>query len=512
MKTFVYSENSPIYGDDATVIGQGKGATDAGGWIKVTGGTLDIPVSTYQTTVARPVPWPVAADGSTRLYPTTFGFYFATDRPEDLNITGDDEIVSLTITKKSGGQTYNYGKTGIKANSYFWLPIEEDTSAWTGSDSHVLYDISVSVKKDNTVYGFSGVVRYQKNENYVGGIAGDCSLTYTGEVIETLRITSDWGTGSKTYDGTDQKPAFTVKNMNGNTLTKDTDYTLEIINTPNDGTGTPVTVSEMKNAGGYIATATGKAGTDYAGMTATSDQFWINPKHITAIYSGSTFTKQYDGTTNVYNGATEVESLIFTVDANDLCAGDSLTNIVAQNPRYKTSGVGTGIEIDANSTDYTYTQGGQPSNIFNYSIDQPAITGDITVKVIGETNLDASSVTVTKVYDGTTNCTLANVSGSVTLVDLVGTEVATVNITSVSTFGSAAAGAHTVTLTIGSLAGANAGNYTLAGGATTIESRRDHYPCRLCLQSDSGTAGSGVHTGWWNWTNQLTGDRSGCKR
>ncbi len=469
VNSFVYSQNCAIYGDDATVIGKGMGATDAGGWIKITGGTLNIPVSTYQTTVARPVPWPTAADGSTPLYPTTFGFYFAADRPEDLNITGDDEIVSLTITKKSGGDTYSYGKTGIVPNSYFWLPIEEDTSTWTNSDSHELYNITVSVKKDNTVYKYEGVIRYQKNENYIGDISGSCSLTYKGEVIETLQLTSDWGTQTKSYNGTDQKPVFTVKNMNGDTLTEGTDYTLDIKYSPNNGVGTPVTVTEIKNAGGYTVTAKGVAGTAYEGMTATSDEFWINPKHITGIYSGGSFTKQYDGTTDVYNGTTEVESITFTINESDLCTGDALTDIVAQNPLYETSGVGTGIEIDVNSTDYTYTQNGQSCSIYNYSIDQPAITGDITVKVIGDTNLDASGVTVTKVYDGNTNCTLTNASGNVVLKDLVGTEVATVNITGVSAFDSAAAGtSHTVTLTIGNLSGANSANYTLVGGATTV--------------------------------------------
>jgi hypothetical protein len=470
VKTHVYSQNVPIYGDDATVIGQGKGATDAGGWTKITGGSLEIPISTNQTTVARPRPWPVAADGSTPVYPTTFNFYFAEDRPENLNFTEDDEIVSLTFTKKSGGVTYSYNKTGIKPNDYFWLPIEDDVSAWTNSDSHELYNITVSVKKENTVYGFTGVVRYQRNENYVGGVSGSCSLTYTGEVIETLQLTSDWGTGSKTYDGNDHMPAVTVKNTNGVTLTKDTDYTLSITYTPNDGTGTPETVTEMKNAGGYRATATGKTGTAYEGMTATSDQLWINPKHITGDSGVGSFTKQYDGTTDVYNGVTKVTSLTFTVNSDDLYTGDSVTDIVALNPRYETAGVGTGIEIDINSADYTYTQNGQPCNIFNYSIDQPAITGDITVKVIGETNLDASGVTVTKVYDGNTSCNLTRVGGSVTLVDLVGIEVATVAITGVSDFDSEIAGNdRTVTLTIGSLAGANAANYTLAGGATTVE-------------------------------------------
>ncbi|MDD3863583.1 MAG: MBG domain-containing protein, partial [Eubacteriales bacterium] len=468
VKAYVYSQNAPVYGDDATIIGQGKGATDAGGWIKVTGGSLDIPLSTYETTVARPVPWPVAADGSTSLYPATFDFYFAADRPEDLSFTEDDEIVSLALTKKSGGGTYSYNKTGIKPNEKMWLPIEEDVNTWTNSDYHDLYNITVSVKKDNTTYGFTGVVHYQKNEYHVGGIIGACSLTYTGEVIETIQLASDWGTGSKTYDGTDLTPAMTVKNMEGVELTEGVDYTLEIEHTPNDGTGTPVTVTEMKSAGGYIVTATGKTGTDYAGMTATSDEFWINPKNITGIYSGSAFTKEYDGTTDVYDGTTEVESITLTINESDLCTGDALTDIVAQNPRYASSGVGSNIDIDANSPDYTYTMGGQPCNICNYSVDLPAITGDITVKAIGETNLDASGVTVTKVYSGDTSCTLTNVSGSVTLVDLVGEEIATVNITGVSAFDSASVGSRTVTLTIGDLAGTNAANYTLAGGADTI--------------------------------------------
>lgn len=470
VKAAVSSENFPVYGDDATIIGQGKGATNAGGWVKVTGGTLSIPINTYQTTVARPVPWPTSSDGSTKVYPATLDFYGAQDIPEGLSFYENSEMVSLVITKKSDNAVYSYGIKDISPTSYLWLPIAEDVTQWE-EEAHELFDVRVSVKKDNTVYSFEGTIRFFTNENFVGGITSSTTLAYKGEVIETLQLSSNWGNQTKIYNGSDQKPTFTVKNINGETLTEGEDYTLKIEYAPN-GTGVRAETTQMKNSGHYYVTATGVNGTAYEDMTATLDELWINPKEITGIFSGSLYTKQYDGTTDVYDSNGDVvDSIALTVNSADLCSGDVLTGINAANPRYASSSIGTDIDIIANSTSYTYTQNGEPSSIYNYTIEQPTnLKGDITVKVIGETSLDTSAVTVTKVYDGTTNCLMVNVSGSVTLNDLIGTEIATVNITGVSAFDSKDVGnTHTVTLTIGGLAGANAANYTLAGGASSVE-------------------------------------------
>ncbi len=462
--------NAPVYGSGSTVIGQGKGSTDATGWVKVTGGTLSVPPNKYadapDMTIPNPLPspWPTS-DGSTKVYMATLDLnqYYVTNWPsESLNLYGC-EITSMVLKDKNTSLTYAYGTQDLVNSGYIWLP---------ASTTGALYDITLNVKKDNTVYGFSGTVIYSDNSNIIGDKIGSTDLTCTGEVIESLQITSDWGNQVKTYEGTDHMPTFTVKNMAGETLTEDTDYTLKIEYIPNDGYGVKAETSEIKNAGGYYVTATGVAGTDYEGMTATLDELWINPKEITGIYSGGTFTKQYDGTTDVFDSnGDEVESITLTVNSADLCSGDALTNIVADNPRYASSGVGTGITVETNGASYTYTQNSVASNIYNYTIAAPTnLTGNITVKVIGETNLDASGVTVSKDYDGTTSCSLTNVSGSVLLKDLVGNEVATVTITGVSAYDSADTGdTRTVTLTIGSLSGANAANYTLAGGATTVQ-------------------------------------------
>ncbi len=465
----VSPHNVPLYGSGSTVLGQGMGATEAGGWVKVTGGILSVPSNKYadapNTTKPNPLPspWPTS-DGSTKVYMATLDLnqYYVTNWPsESLNLSGCT-ITSMVLKEKSSGQTYSYGTKDMIYSGYIWLP---------ASTMGVLYDITLKVKKDNTVYKFSGSVTYASNSNMIGSVVGSSQLQYDGEETNGIQLTSDWGSLTKTYSGANQMPTFTVKNTNGDTLTEGTDYTVEIKYAAGGfGSDTGVTVTEMKNAGDYKITATGKTGTAYQDMTSTSDELRINAKEITATLSTpATFTKQYDGTTDVYSGGVKVESIALTVDSG-LCAGETLTGIVAQNPRYATSGVGTGVTIDTNSPSYTYTQGGQPSNLYNYTIKLPSdLKGDITVKVIGESNLSASGVTVSKVYDGTTSCALTNVTGNVTLKDLVGTEIATVNITGVTGFDSKDVGTtHTVTLTIGNLTGANAANYTLGGGATTV--------------------------------------------
>lgn len=468
---YVMPENVPAYGSDATTIGQGKGATNAGGFVKITGGdVLAYTQGPNASTYAKPTPWPTAANGSTKLYPATFSFYNATGMPDNLDFYSNSQIVSMSIKEKSSGNSYSYGIKDMTPTSRFWLPVEGDIAMW-GDESHELYTVALSVKKDNTVYSFDGTISYFKNPNFVGGITSSSSLTYKGQVIESLQLSSDWGNDVKTYNGTDLKPSFTVKNMKGETLTENTDYTLTITYKPNGSqTQATETITEMINSGSYKITATGMSGTAYAGMTAAIDELWINPKRITAVYSGGTFTKAYDGTTDVYSGGLKLESLPLTISGG-VAAGDELTNIVAQNPRYRTSGVGTGIAIDANSPSYTYKHNGSASSIYNYNIELPSnITGDITVKVIGESSLDASGVTVSKVYDGTTNCTMTNVTGSVALKNLVGQDIAMVTVSGVSMFDSKDAGnTHKVTLSLGDLSGANAANYALAGGAKTIE-------------------------------------------
>lgn len=459
--------NAAVYGGDATSIGQGKGATEAGGFVKVTGGMLYVEPNVYANPnaktnpVAQPKPWPTAADGSNPVYMANFSFYSAVGIPDGLNLY-DCPIVSMTLKDKTTGQVYSYGTKDMLNRGYFWLPVG-DTSGW-GWSAPDLYDIELKIKKDNTVYAFDGTIYYQKNENIIGGILGGTKLTFKGEVTETLKLTSNWGTGVKVYNGTDQKPNFNVTNMNGDTLTEGTDYILNI-----DYSGT--TVPEIRNAGSYTVTATGKAGTAYAGMTATLTDIHINPKEIQGIYNGATtFTKQYDGNEYIYNGSSKIEELELTVDPSGICSGDVLTNIKAPYPRYTSTGVGTNIPLTSNGVNFTYTQNGQSSNIFNYSILLPVLTGDITVKVLGETSFDVSNVTVSKTYDGTTGCTLSNVNGNVTLNDLVGDEVSTVNITAVSAFDSKDVGnSRTVKLTIGDLTGANSGNYQLAGGSNTVD-------------------------------------------
>lgn len=465
VEAYVFVQNVPVYGVDSINLGQGKGATDAGGFVKITGGGVELDGSQSEPH-ASPAPWPTAEDGSTEVYPARLELSYAEGIPENVEVY-DASITSMTIRKKSDGSTYSYGASGVEGGQQIWLPISEDFNTW--DQGHNLYDITLTAKKDNTNYSFEGTVYYEKNSNYMRGLSGYTNLTYKGESIQSLQITSDWGMLVKAYNGADQKPNFTVKNAQGATLTEGDDYTLKIEYKPNNGSGVKAETTEFKNAGGYNVTATGVSGTAYDGMTATLEQLWINPKHITAVYNGEGYTKEYDGNTAVFNGTTLVESFPVEINPADVCAGDELTNIIATNPRYTASGVGNDIVIIGNSPSYTYKQNGQLCDVFNYSVELPTnLKGNITAKTVGPTNLDPSGVTVSKVYDGTTNCTLANVKGSVSLKDLVGTDVATVDITAVSAFDNKDVGTHTVTATLGNLAGANGGNYVLAGGVSTV--------------------------------------------
>ena len=481
------ARNNAAYGADSSNLGAGKGATDSSGWVKVTGGSLN---ATQEKTDTRPGTWPTAADGNTTVYPVGLNLGSAQGLPEELkgNHFYNGTLVSMTVKDKATGQTVPYSTTNINivnSSVQAWLPIPGGHTS-LGNQSKALYDVTLKFRVDNTTYSFTGTISARKPSDsatqtsyYKDDVNINSMFTYGGAVTETLQLTSNWGQGNKIYNGADQKPTFTVKNSNEAVLTEGQDYTLKIEGKANAIGSEWKETAVIKNSGGYRVTATGVAGTAYEGMTAkigfeNNDSLWINPKDITATYEGGkTFTKQYDGTGAVYAGddqETAITALPVTINSSDVYEGDTLEDIVF-GPNYERSSIGTGIAIKGNVT-YTYKQNGAESDIWNYSVLAPAgLKGDITVKVIGETNLDASGVSVSKVYDGSNDCVLkTNVSGAVTLKDLVGTEVATVSITEVSAFDDKNVGDDkVVTLTIGNLEGANSENYTLAGGATTVQ-------------------------------------------
>ncbi|SCY96657.1 S-layer homology domain-containing protein [Alkaliphilus peptidifermentans] len=179
--------------------------------------------------------------------------------------------------------------------------------------------------------------------------------------------------GSYTYDGTDQMSQVIVKSPDGETLTRDTDYTISIVK---DG----VSVAEAKNAGTYTVTVTGKGA--YAGKSDTKT-FNISSKEI-RVSNSSPITK-------VYDGSDTIGDITLDIAQGDIIEGDSIT-VKFTSAKYTSPNAGIhniagNIVISGDSA-------------ANYRVSSALnLTGTITKR-----ELTPSKVTVTdKVYDTNTN-------------------------------------------------------------------------------------------------------------
>ena len=183
-----------------------------------------------------------------------------------------------------------------------------------------------------------------------------------------------------TYDGTEKKPAVTVKDGE-KTLTLDKDYT--------------VSYQNNKDAGNNTATVTVKGTSNYS--INTTRQFSIAQKALTASVTAE--DKTYDGNTNATVSAT-VETGV---------TGETLS-ISGLTGTFDNAEVGTGKTVAVNSSAAVVTAGAN-TKTSNYTITYPATTtANITLKQIispddpTDPNYNAIKVNVPTegyTYDGT---------------------------------------------------------------------------------------------------------------
>lgn len=365
----------------------------------------------------------------------------------------EGEILSLEIAD------YPYGFKDMKYE-YFCMRLPQETLGKA---------IKATVKAGNTYYDLEGVITANLGRN-----SYETKLKSVNSYTNTISLTI--GNGDLlTYNGGSQVPSVTVKDSAGKILVKDTDYDVvyKKISYLNE---TPIyeTVTDIINASGYRIVVNGKG--TYAGMTDSKDMH-INPKHVPSSYDGTLYSKQYDGNTDVFDAeGKKVDEISITVNQTDLCVGDTITNPKLTNLRYKQAGIGKNIEIYTNGATYDEILGGNYN--YNYSIDNPVnLKGDITTKVIGESNISQGTLKITKTYDGNKTVNISPITGNLKLVNLVGEEVANISISSYGEYSDANAGEDKeVIVTLGSLTGANSENYTLAGGATTFKAKATIVP------------------------------------
>ncbi|MEO1830597.1 MAG: YDG domain-containing protein [Pseudomonas sp.] len=251
------------------------------------------------------------------------------------------------------------------------------------------------------------------------------TLTVTQKVIDLINAVAQ----DKVYDGT--LDADVAADLNG--VISGDDLQLAVsgaFDDKNAGTGKTVTVSGAlsgADAGNYALSA--------SSVTTTAD---ITAKVIDLINAAAA-SKTYDGTTDAD----------VTADLAGVISGDDLT--VALNGAFDDKNAGTGKTV-------TVSGALSGADAGNYALSASSITttANITAKVIDLINAVAQS----KVYDGTLDADVtADLAGVISGDDL--------QLAVSGAFDDKNAGTGKTVTVNGALSGADAGNYSLSGAATT---------------------------------------------
>ncbi len=226
---------------------------------------------------------------------------------------GCSSLTSITIPQNSS-------LTSIGVNAFFGCSSLESVTIPSG----------VTSIGNNTFYGcialtsvvFKGTITATNLSNsafnssnnistvyYYGDNWDDISGRFPASVTRNSIVIGD--IDDHVYDGTAYNPEPSVSYAGP--LTRETDYSLSY-QKQNGTAWNDVTNAEVKNVGKYRVKVTGKTGTDYAGMTAYSDDdFSIAPKAVTITAQDKTFT--YDGNPHSWSG----------YDVTGLVGGDEIS-------------------------------------------------------------------------------------------------------------------------------------------------------------------------------------------
>ena len=274
-----------------------------------------------------------------------------------------------------------------------------------------------------------------------GADAGNYTLTQptlTGDITAKGLTVTGAAVTPKVYDGT-TTAAITGAMLNGVVGTEDVtlaNATTGLFNNSNIGLGKPVD------------SAMTLAGTDAGNYTLTQPTLSgdITPKGL-AVTGAVVTPKVYDGTA----GAAITGAML-----NGVVGSEDVTLANAGTGTFNNKNIGTGKPVTS-----AMTLAG--ADIGNYTLTQPALTGNITAKGLTVTGITASN----KAYDGTTTATL-DTTGA-TLVGAVTGDAVTLDTTGAAgAFTDAEVGTDKTVLVSGlTLTGADAGNYTLAQPTTT---------------------------------------------
>ena len=325
----------------------------------------------------------------------------------DSQLTGNTSIGVNSTT--SGKLTINYGEIHSTTDPSTYFVVDNESASVELKSSEVYYN---APHVHSFTYSASGATLKAK----CSGCGEEATITLTADTV-----TYDGQKHGVTYDAT----AFAE--FVGFTPTITVTYS---------GTNT---TTAPKNAGTYTATAkTTINGTNYT----FTKSFTIGKKTVTV--SGVT------GINKVYDGTTTATVNTNNVTFNGLVSGDTLS--VTATGTFINKNVGSGKTV-------TITFGSlSGSSVNNYTLNktssQTSTTATISAKTVTVSGITAN----TKTYDGSTTATLY--TGAISFNGKVSGD--TLSITATGVFADANVGTgKTVTITLGSLSGTSASNYTL---------------------------------------------------
>lgn len=439
---------------------------------------------------------------------------------------------SVQIVPPSGSLIYDgneHTATVNKSQDWQGEAVDTSTIVYTKEGD----DTFIGKPKDAGTYTASITVGEGKN-------AKTASVKYT---IAQAELTIDSVTvASKTYNGSADAEITNVTFTglkNSEALTKDTDYEVSgtfnsaNVNEANKVTGT-VTLKDTSKVKNYklpittydVSATIAQAATPAAptGLTGVKDQLlstvslaahpgwsWADGAVSMSTAGSQDFNANYHDSNGNYADGTNVPVSVNVVNKTDtgvtitglpqtVTYGDAFTLEAAQTGDTGTSGKWSWDfdgdyfqEKSAGGHQETLTlqaiKAGTPSRGITATYESGTHKGSTTVNaVVAQKEVTVSGITAAdKVYDGNTNATV-NASGATITGKVDGDKL---TITATGTFADADAGENkTVTLTLGTLGGADSANYTLATAGNQTETKANITVRDLTVKPNSGQSKS----------------------
>jgi hypothetical protein len=350
-------------------------------------------------------------------------------------ITANITNAPLTITGvTASNKVYDGGNTATLTVGTLSGKVTGDVVTLVAGNG-TFADKNFGTAKAVTASGYS-ITGTDANNYTLGAQPSGLTANITKAPLTITGVTAS----NKVYDGTNTA-ALTVGTLSGKAAGD------VVTLTPGTGTFSDKNIGTAKAviASGYSISGTDAnnytLGAQPSGLTAT-----INALQLTVGTPGISLSKQYDTNNNAAVTAGTLSGVLPTEAAN-----------VTLNPVaiYNNSTVGTGKTITV-----TYTLSGSAKDNYIAPVSSSVTTGEITALPL---TASAPTITLSKVYDGTTSATVAKG----TLSGVLAADVANVSLNAVATYDNATEGTgKTITVTY-TLSGSAKDNYT-APASTSV--------------------------------------------